>query len=107
MDSEEGKVTLAVLKRDIQQLNDEVVRLRNVVEIKVESLGERVRAIELCRAAEAAGRADVAKLQKWRDEVDTLLPWLRALAWIGGAVGISLLGLIWSLITGQATIVIP
>lgn len=38
-------------------------------------------------------------------EVEKLMPALRALAWVGAAVGLSVIGLIWALITGTASVI--
>ena len=43
-------------------------------------------------------------IQMVRDSLPGLLTVSRAMIWLGGVLGLSVLALIWSLITGQATI---
>jgi len=39
------------------------------------------------------------------DAIEKLMPAMRAVLWIGSALGVSVLALIWSLITGQAQVI--
>ena len=41
------------------------------------------------------------------DNVEKLMPALRVVIWIGAALGVSVLALIWSMITGQVVLVFP
>ncbi len=47
---------------------------------------------------------DVNRLYKRLAAVERLIPALRAVMWIGAALGVSVMALIWAMITGQATV---
>lgn len=51
------------------------------------------------------GRVD--KLETRVTEIEKLVPVIRAVMWILGLLGASVVALIWSLITGQAQILVP
>jgi len=40
-------------------------------------------------------------------EIEKLVPALRAITWVGAILGMSIIALIWALITGQAQVVFP
>lgn len=76
-------------------------------ETKVE---ERMREIEKTCAAHRteyeAVTSQIEDHEKRMRDIEKLVPALRAVMWAGAALGISVVGLIWSLITGQVQIVL-
>ena len=46
----------------------------------------------------------VEEIKKSVAELEKLAPAIKAVAWVGAVLGVSMVGLIWSLITGVATI---
>jgi hypothetical protein len=76
-------------------------------ETKVE---ERMREIEkTCAAHRNEYETVTSKIEdheKRMRDIEKLVPALRAVMWAGAALGISVVGLIWSLITGQVQIVL-
>jgi hypothetical protein len=71
------------------------------------------------KAIERQNYATEATLPLWRVDVNTslddhalrlkdiekLMPWLRVFIWVSSALGISVISLVWSIITGHANIV--
>ncbi len=47
----------------------------------------------------------VKEHEKRVNELEKLVPAIRAIIWVGAALGLSIIGLIWALITGQAQII--
>jgi uncharacterized protein YpuA (DUF1002 family) len=41
------------------------------------------------------------------DAIEKLMPALKVVTWIGAALGVSIMALIWSMITGQVTVMFP
>ena len=64
-------------------------------------------------------RAHVQRFTDWRhehkeeheklcdriSEMEKLVPAIRAIMWVGAALGLSIIGLIWSLVTGQVQLI--
>lgn len=50
---------------------------------------------------------ELAALRMRVKELEKLAPAMRAVIWIGGVLGVSVLALIWAIITGQAQIIFP
>lgn len=48
-----------------------------------------------------------AQLKALRDAIQPMIYTNRILAWIGGLLGASIIGLIWALVVGQVTVVLP
>jgi len=45
------------------------------------------------------------ELEKRMGEIEKLVPAIRAVMWVGAALGLSIVGLIWSLVTGQVQLI--
>ena len=69
----------------------------------------RLRGIETTCAAQIANYQAVRdQLEDHEDrmrEIEKLVPALRAVMWVGAALGLSVIGLIWAMITGQVSVV--
>jgi hypothetical protein len=71
------------------------------------------------KAIERQVNANEATMPPWRADVNTslddhacrlkeiekLMPWLKVFIWVSSALGISVIGLVWSIITGHASVV--
>lgn len=74
------------------------------VENKLNSIDSRVQAIE---RNDARAESVVLKVEDHEDRLrclEKLAPAMRVVVWIAGVLGVSVIGLIWALITGQAVI---
>lgn len=106
---------LALLNQSFESLRDDLAELRVGM---TQTLSELQRRNELTQEGlnrlriEHTARGglldrtvqDVNRLYKRLAAVERLIPALRAVMWIGAALGVSVMALIWSLITGQATV---
>ena len=45
------------------------------------------------------------KMDQRIGEMEKLVPAIRAIMWVGAALGLSIIGLIWSLVTGQVQLI--
>jgi len=74
------------------------------VESKVNSIDDRVQAIERndVRAESVVEKVD--DHEKRIRVLEQLAPAMRVVVWIAGVLGVSIITLIWALITGQASI---
>ena len=70
---------------------------------------KRIRILEnACAAHNVEFRALLMSSEDHEDrmrEIEKLLPALRAVMWVGSALGLSVIGLIWAMITGQVTLI--
>ena len=74
------------------------------VENKVDSIDNRVQTIE---RNDARAESVVLKVEDHEDRLrclEKLAPAMRLVVWIAGVLGVSVVTLIWALITGQASI---
>jgi hypothetical protein len=124
-DTSNGKVTLAVLGVKIDAVVKDLVRLFSKMEelqaafnehcihstmsdSKIEGL-ENITGIN--RANIAALAAEMKQLQKdlqtTNDKMQPLITMLRVAVFISSAIGISFIGLMWAVFTGQVTLIFP
>jgi uncharacterized coiled-coil protein SlyX len=124
-DSGNGKVTLAVLGVKLDVLVKDLVRLFSKMEELQAAFNEhcihstmsdsRIEVLETStgtnRANIAALAADMKQLQKdlqtTNDEMQPLITMLRVAVFLSGAIGMSFIGLMWAVFTGQVTLVFP
>jgi uncharacterized protein involved in exopolysaccharide biosynthesis len=86
----EFRVSLKTTRGDVDELKlNCAVRCQQVdaQEKDVEKVGSRLEALE--------------------EEMEKLAPAVRIVIWVGGALGVSVVALIWALITGQAQVIFP
>jgi len=116
LDNAEVLTGLALLNQSFASLRDDLAELRVGM---TQTLSELQRRNELAQEGlnrlriEHTARSglldrtveDVDRLYKRMAAVERLLPALRAVMWIGAALGVSVMALIWSLITGQAQVI--
>ena len=107
---------LALLNQSFTALRDDMAELRVGM---TQTLSELQRRNELTQESlnrlriEHTARSglldrtveDVNRLYKRMAAVERLIPALRAMMWIGAALGGSVMALIWALITGQAQVI--
>ena len=107
---------LALLNQSFTALRDDMAELRVGM---TQTLSELQRRNELTQESlnrlriEHTARSglldrtveDVNRLYKRMAAVERLIPALRAVMWIGAALGVSVMALIWALITGQAQVI--
>lgn len=69
---------------------------------------QRVRSIETVCAAQLAKfvtfQTEISDHENRLREIEKLAPALRAVMWVGAVLGVSIIGFIWALITGQVSI---
>ena len=69
---------------------------------------KRIRGIETTCAAQltkfATLKKDLDDHENRLREIEKLAPALRAVMWVGAVLGVSVVGLIWAMITGQVSI---
>jgi hypothetical protein len=87
----------------LQKLIDLETSIKRV-EDKVDQIDNRVQAIE---RNDARSESVVLKVEDHEDRLralEKLAPTMRVVVWIAGVLGVSVIGLIWALITGQAVL---
>ena len=100
--SAETRPTTAVILEKLVGISDSLHRL----ECKVDALEVRIHDIEISNASKVTLTDTVNDHEKRIKEVEKLMPGLKVFFWVAGALGLSVIGLIWSLITGTAEIII-
>ena len=69
----------------------------------------RIRSIETRCAAQIANYKMMHEQMEDHEirmrDIEKLVPALRAVMWVGAALGVSVIGLIWAMITGQVSVV--
>lgn len=105
--------SISALQAQIDALGVRMDKNFDEIKVMMHDFGERVRSIETKEAGCAPllnARLDAA----WRTidehgkrikDIEKLMPILNAVLWVGTFLGVSIIALIWSLITGQATVV--
>ena len=74
------------------------------MELKLDDLVEKVQCLEKDNVKNDGVETTVKDHEKRLRELETLAPAMRVVIWIAGALGLSVIGLIWGLITGQITL---
>lgn len=113
------QAAIGLLTQRMETMGASVEELKGMVKELVVSVGALEKREIRCQA-EVIGRADtnhlrimehekqLETLEKWREQADKILTKLNlaygVLVFLGSALGISVIGLIWSLITGHAVV---
>jgi hypothetical protein len=100
-DVSEIKTSVGCLSKDSQTFQRQYIRDHSEVTMKVSASHRRLDEHELRM------KAIEAQMQELRDALHPLIITNRILGFIGGAVGLSVIALIWSLVTGRAILLIP
>ena len=87
----------------LQKLIDMEASIKRV-EDKVNSIDSRVQAIECNDARSESVVVTVKDHEDRHRSLEKLAPAMRVVVWIAGVLGISVIALIWGLITGQAVL---
>jgi len=87
----------------LQKLIDLETSIKRV-EDKVDSIDKRVHAIECNDARSESVVVTVKDHEDRLRALEKLAPAMRVVVWIAGVLGVSVIGLIWALITGQAVL---
>lgn len=74
------------------------------MELKLDDLVEKVQCLEKDNVKNDGVETTVKDHEKRLRELEKLAPAMRVVIWIAGALGLSVIGLIWGLITGQITL---
>jgi len=75
------------------------------MEDKLDELVEKVQCLEKDNVKNNGIEVTVQDHEKRLRELEKLAPAMRVVIWIAGALGLSVIGLIWGLITGQISLV--
>lgn len=98
------RITLAVIGSRLE----EVLRRLEILAVKLDTDHETLNTIERQQALQGQSIASLQAQQREHgediEELKKLAPATKLMIWIGGALGISIIGLIWALITGTASI---
>lgn len=92
-----NSIVLAAIA-DLQQSN---LRLEG----KIDKLDERIQELEKSDVGNDTVAETVRDHEKRLRNLETLAPGIRIIFWIAGVLGASVIVFIWSLITGQASII--
>ena len=90
----------AVLLQKLISLEASIKR----VEDKVDSIDKRVQAIECNDARSESVVVTVGDHEDRIRALEKLAPAMRVVVWIAGVLGVSVIALLWALITGQAVL---
>jgi hypothetical protein len=103
----------------IQSLEVQIREGFTRMETLLSSLDSRLRAVEQCQAEQKAAqtiRIDIhettltrltnriVELETWMDKA---VPWVAGVKWLAGAFGLLLISLLWGILTGSVTLVVP
>lgn len=94
------EISSEVLLQKLINLGDSMTR----VEKKLDSFDCRVQEVEKDMAKKDAVISTVEDHEKRLRELEKLAPAMKVVIWVAGILGASVIALIWSLITGTATI---
>jgi len=92
--------TAAVLLEKLESISVNQSRM----ESKIDSLDCKIQDLEKDKAKRDSMSSTIEDHEKRLRELEKLAPAMRVVIWIAGALGLSVVGLIWALITGQAVI---
>ena len=88
-----------------------LVESHNKLLTQLQDIGKKVESRDLVCAAQGPVYTNLVEKVKDHevrlDSVEKLMPAVRALIWIGGLFGISVIGLIWAIIIGQVQVIFP
>ena len=118
-------VSLANVESMVRELRDSVLRQQDQQDLRIGANTDGVQALRL-EFAEHCGQVKVDEVRQQSQteregrikdtlddheerikQLERLAPAMRVVIWIGGALGVSVVALIWALITGQAVVVFP
>lgn len=96
---------LATLSQALESVARTLEEIRHAVTTQgVMQVEQRIKAVE--DRARLAGLADIATNHEKRlGCLEKLAPVTHAMLWVAGALGLSVIALIWALVTGQAVVV--
>ena len=102
--------SLAVLQQRIESLTASVQRIENSVTQTLREQGGELRTLQSehaqrCVLSDNLRRA-VDSHEQRLDDLEKLAPAMKVVIWLGAVLGVSILGLIWALITGVAQVVV-
>lgn len=102
------EATLGEIQREQGETRAYLAQVLAEIRTAAERTAQRVTSQEMfCAARQPRNETLVenhAKLEKRVEKLEELAPAMRAVIWIGAALGISVIALVWALIIGQATL---
>jgi hypothetical protein len=102
---------LEALTEDIHTLSVTVkervdAQAREIEVLRTRDAAQQVKCVEQC-AIVANNARDLTALGRRLEMLEKLAPVMKAVVWIAGLLGAAVMALIWSLITGQASLILP
>jgi chromosome condensin MukBEF ATPase and DNA-binding subunit MukB len=97
---------LALVRQSLEALRADVAKIEMQLSRMLDQQGQRITALEReclkrCTVLDTDTlRSQVVEHEERLDRLEALAPAIRVVIWIGAALGVSVLGLIWGLITG-------
>jgi 2-oxoglutarate dehydrogenase complex dehydrogenase (E1) component-like enzyme len=90
---------------DMAGTNAMILEAIQKLESKIDCLGEKIQKLERDNVKNENVAEVVDDHEKRLRELEKLAPAMKAVIWIAGVLGLSIIGLIWGLITGTITLV--
>jgi hypothetical protein len=96
--------TNTVLLETIERFEEKLDRLDQKIQAKLDNLDVKIHSLERENVKNDTVARDVQDHETRIRQLEKLAPAMKLVIWIAGVLGVSVIGLIWALITGQASL---
>ena len=96
--------TNTVLLETIERFEEKLDRLDQKIQAKLDNLDVKIHSLERENVKNDTVARDVQDHETRIRQLEKLAPAMKLVIWIAGVLGVSVIGLIWTLITGQASL---
>ena len=96
--------TNTALLETIKRFEEKLDRLDQKIQAKLDNLDVKIHSLERENVKNDTVARDVQDHETRIRQLEKLAPAMKLVIWIAGVLGVSVIGLIWTLITGQASL---